>query len=115
MPPITTPTPSLTPSVSLYLLLADTAKTSADALYTFYMSDKGSSEFAHHVWEGYYALKTDFEGLVRSLRDRGGLLFWGSPVALALANQRVSERSSSATSTVASLPASATGQGEGTL
>ena len=39
----------------------------------------------HALWEGHYAVKCEAEKFVEALRERGGILFLGSPAALAAA------------------------------
>ena len=76
------------PAVRLYLRLASSAQASADKLYAMYMrmyAHKDGEGDGNAIWDGYWSLKQDAHRLVVELRNRGGLLFFGSCAATAIA------------------------------
>ena len=89
----TTPLPTGTiaiPAVRLYLRLAASAQASADKLHAMYMrmdAHKDGEDAGNAIWDGYWSLKQDALRLVVELRNRGGLLFFGSCAATAIAKQ----------------------------
>ncbi len=90
-----TQTPAVTgtlanPGVRLYLRMADSAQASADKLHAMYMhlaSHKDDEGDGNAIWDGFWSLKQDVHRLVLELRNRGGLLFFGSSAATAIAEQ----------------------------
>lgn len=87
----TQPTGTLAnPGVRLYLCLADSAQASADKLYAMYMrmaAHKDDEGDGNAIWDGFWSLKQDAHRLVLELRNRGGLLFFGSCAATAIAER----------------------------
>lgn len=78
------------PAVRLYLHVAASAQASADKLYAMYMrmaAHKDDEGDGNAIWDGYWSLKQDAHRLVVELRNRGGLLFFGSCAATAIAKQ----------------------------
>ena len=78
------------PAVRLYLRMAASAQASADKLHAMYMrinADKDGEDACNAIWDGYWSLKQDALRLVVELRNRGGLLFFGSCAATAIAKQ----------------------------
>ena len=90
-----TQTPAVTgtlanPGVHLYLRLAASAQASADKLHAMYMRmdhHKDGEDACNAIWDGYWSLKRDARRLVVDLRNAGGLLFFGSCAATAIAKQ----------------------------
>ncbi len=81
------------PGVRLYLCLAASAQASADKLYAMYMrmyahKDGEGEGDGNAIWDGYWSLKQDAHRLVVELRNRGGLLFFGSCAATAIASAK---------------------------
>ena len=91
-----TQTPAVTgtlanPGVRLYLRMAASAQASADKLHAMYMrmaAHKDDDADGNAIWDGYWSLKQDAHRLVLELRNRGGLLFFGSCAATAIAERR---------------------------
>lgn len=78
------------PAVRLYLRTAASAQASADKLHAMYMRmdhHKDGEDAGNAIWDGYWSLKQDAHRLVMELRNRGGLLFFGSCAATAIAKQ----------------------------
>lgn len=78
------------PGVCLYLRMAASAQASADKLHAMYMrmaAHKDDDADSNAIWDGYWSLKQDAHRLVMELRNRGGLLFFGSCAATAIAKQ----------------------------
>ena len=78
------------PAVRLYLRMAASAQASADKLHAMYMrmdARKDGEDACSAIWDGYWSLKQDALRLVVELRKRGGLLFFGSCAATAIAEQ----------------------------
>ena len=78
------------PAVRLYLHMAASAQASADKLHAMYMhmaAHKDDEGDGNAIWDGYWSLKQDALRLVVELRNRGGLLFFGSCAATAIAKQ----------------------------
>ena len=78
-------------SVRLYLSMAASAQASADKLHAMYMrmaAHKDDEGDGNAIWDGYWSLKQDAHRLVLELRNRGGLLFFGSCAATAIAERR---------------------------
>ena len=79
------------PDVRLYLHMAASAQASADKLHAMYMRmaahKDGEDDDGNAIWDGYWSLKQDALRLVVELRNRGGLLFFGSCAATAIAKQ----------------------------
>lgn len=78
------------PGVRLYLHMAASAQASADKLYAMYMlmyAHKDGEGDGNAIWDGFWSLKQDAHRLVVELRNRGGLLFFGSCAATAIAKQ----------------------------
>ena len=78
------------PGVRLYLRMAASAQASADKLHAMYMrmdAHKDGEDACNAIWDGYWSLKQDALRLVVELRNRGGLLFFGSCAATAIAKQ----------------------------
>ena len=78
------------PGVRLYLSMAASAQASADKLHAMYMrmdAHKDGEGDGNAIWDGYWSLKQDAHRLVMELRNRGGLLFFGSCAATAIAKQ----------------------------
>ena len=88
-----TQTPAVTgtlanPGVRLYLSMAASAQASADKLHAMYMhmaAHKDDEGDGNAIWDGFWSLKQDAHRLVLELRNRGGLLFFGSCAATAIA------------------------------
>lgn len=73
--------------VAFYLAEAAYLASCADALRALYArSELGAAE-RDAIWEGHWATKEKSEGFIKRLRDFGGLLFVGSPVALDVARK----------------------------
>lgn len=78
------------PAVRLYLHMAASAQASADKLHAMYMrmaAHKDDDADSNAIWDGFWSLKQDAHRLVVELRNRGGLLFFGSCAATAIAKQ----------------------------
>ena len=78
------------PAVRLYLRLAASAQASADKLHAMYMRmdhHKDGEDACNAIWDGYWSLKQDAHRLAMDLRNAGGLLFFGSCAATAIAKQ----------------------------
>lgn len=78
------------PAVRLYLRLAASAQASADKLHAMYMRmdhHKDGEDACNAIWDGYWSLKRDARRLVVDLSNAGGLLFFGSCAATAIAKQ----------------------------
>ena len=78
------------PAVRLYLRMASSAQASADKLHAMYMrmdADKDGEDACNAIWDGYWSLKQDAHRRVVDLRNAGGLLFFGSCAATAIAKQ----------------------------
>lgn len=78
------------PGVRLYLRMAASAQASADKLHAMYMrmaAHKDDDADSNAIWDGFWSLKQDAHRLVVELRNRGGLLFFGSCAATAIAKQ----------------------------
>lgn len=78
------------PAVCLYLRIADRAQASADKLHAMYMRmdhHKDGEDACNAIWDGFWSLKQDAQRLVVDLRNAGGLLFFGSCAATAIAKQ----------------------------
>ena len=78
------------PGVHLYLRLASSAQASADKLHAMYMrmaAHKDDEGDGNAIWDGYWSLKLDARRLVVDLSNAGGLLFFGSSAATAIAEQ----------------------------
>ena len=78
------------PGVHLYLRLASSAQASADKLHAMYMRmdhHKDGEDACNAIWDGYWSLKRDARRLVVDLSNAGGLLFFGSSAATAIAEQ----------------------------
>lgn len=76
--------------VHLYLRLASSAQASADKLHAMYMRmdhHKDGEDACNAIWDGYWSLKRDARRLVVDLSNAGGLLFFGSSAATAIAEQ----------------------------
>ena len=76
--------------VHLYLRLASSAQASADKLHAMYMRmdhHKDGEDACNAIWDGYWSLKRDARSLVVDLSNAGGLLFFGSCAATAIAKQ----------------------------
>ena len=76
--------------VHLYLRLASSAQASADKLHAMYMRmdhHKDGEDACNAIWDGYWSLKRDARRLVVDLSNAGGLLFFGSCAATAIAKQ----------------------------
>ena len=76
--------------VHLCLRLASSAQASADKLHAMYMrmaAHKDDEGDGNAIWDGFWSLKQDAHRLVVELRNRGGLLFFGSCAATAIAKQ----------------------------
>ena len=79
------------PAVRLYLSMAASAQASADKLHAMYMrmaAHKDDEGDGNAIWDGFWSLKQDAHRLVLELRNRGGLLFFGSCAATAIAERR---------------------------
>lgn len=77
--------------VRLYLSMAASAQASADKLHAMYMrmaAHKDDEGDGNAIWDGFWSLKQDAHRLVLELRNRGGLLFFGSCAATAIAERR---------------------------
>lgn len=89
----TTPLPTGTianPAVRLYLRLAANDQASADKLHAMYMrmdAHKDGEDACSAIWDGYWSLKQDARRRAMDLRNAGGLLFFGSCAATAIAKQ----------------------------
>ena len=78
------------PVVRLYLRMAASAQASADKLHAMYMRmdhHKDGEDACNAIWDGYWSLKRDARRLVVDLSNAGGLLFFGSSAATAIAEQ----------------------------
>ena len=78
------------PAVRLYLCLAASAQASADKLHAMYMrmdAHKDGEGDGNAIWDGFWSLKQDVHRLAMDLRNAGGLLFFGSCAATAIAKQ----------------------------
>lgn len=78
------------PAVRLYLRLAASAQASADKLHAMYMrmdAHKDGDGDGNAIWDGFWSLKQDAHRLAMDLRNAGGLLFFGSCAATAIAKQ----------------------------
>ena len=78
------------PAARLYLRMAARAQASADKLHAMYMrmaAHKDDEGDGNAIWDGFWSLKQDAHRLVFELRNRGGLLFFGSCAATAIAKQ----------------------------
>lgn len=78
------------PAVRLYLRLAASAQASADKLHAMYMrmdAHKDGEDACNAIWDGFWSLKQDAHRLAMDLRNAGGLLFFGSCAATAIAKQ----------------------------
>ncbi len=78
------------PGVRLYLSQASSAQASADKLYAMYKrmyAHKDGEDACNAIWDGYWSLKRDARRLVVDLSNAGGLLFFGSSAATAIAEQ----------------------------
>ena len=90
-----TQTPAVTgtlanPGVRLYLRMAASAQASADKLHAMYVrmdAHKDGEDACNAIWDGFWSLKQDAHRLAMDLRNRGGLLFFGSCAATAIAKQ----------------------------
>ena len=74
----------------LYLRMAASAQASADKLHAMYMRmdhHKDGEDACNAIWDGYWSLKRDARRLVVDLSNAGGLLFFGSSAATAIAEQ----------------------------
>ena len=79
------------PAVRLYLRMASSAQASADKLHAMYMRmdhHKDGEDACNAIWDGYWSLKRDARRLVVDLSNAGGLLFFGSSAATAIAERR---------------------------
>lgn len=77
-------------SVRMYLRMAASAQASADKLHAMYMRmdhHKDGEDACSAIWDGFWSLKQDAHRLVVDLRNAGGLLFFGSCAATAIAEQ----------------------------
>lgn len=77
--------------VHLCLRLASSAQASADKLHAMYMRmdhHKDGEDACNAIWDGYWSLKRDARRLVVDLSNAGGLLFFGSCAATAIAERR---------------------------
>ena len=77
-------------AVLLYLRMAANAQASADKLHAMYMRmdhHKDGEDACNAIWDGYWSLKRDARRLVVDLSNAGGLLFFGSSAATAIAEQ----------------------------
>ena len=78
------------PGVRLYLRMAASAQASADKLHAMYMrmdAHKDGEDACNAIWDGFWSLKQDAHRLAMDLRNAGGLLFFGSCAATAIAKQ----------------------------
>ena len=78
------------PAVRLYLRLAASDQASADKLHAMYMrmdAHKDGEDACSAIWDGYWSLKQDARRRAMDLRNAGGLLFFGSCAATAIAKQ----------------------------
>ena len=78
------------PAVRLYLHMAASAQASADKLHAMYMrmdAHKDGEDACNAIWDGFWSLKQDAHRLAMDLRNAGGLLFFGSCAATAIAKQ----------------------------
>lgn len=78
------------PAVRLYLHMAASAQASADKLHAMYMrmdARKDGEDACSAIWDGFWSLKQDAHRLAMDLRNAGGLLFFGSCAATAIAKQ----------------------------
>ena len=78
------------PAVRLYLHMAASAQASADKLHAMYMRmdhHKDGEDACNAIWDGFWSLKQDVHRLAMDLRNAGGLLFFGSCAATAIAKQ----------------------------
>ena len=78
------------PAVRLYLRMAASAQASADKLHAMYMrmdAHKDGEDACNAIWDGFWSLKQDAHRLAMDLRNAGGLLFFGSCAATAIAKQ----------------------------
>ena len=76
--------------VHLCLRLASSAQASADKLHAMYMRmdhHKDGEDAGNAIWDGFWSLKQDVHRLAMDLRNAGGLLFFGSCAATAIAKQ----------------------------
>lgn len=69
---------------AFYLCSAISSLTSADLLHALFCRHAEGPE-AGAIWDGHWALKHQAEDCVSSLRDSGGLLFYGQQAALEVA------------------------------
>ena len=79
------------PGVRLYLRMAASAQASADKLHAMYMrmdAHKDGEDACSAIWDGYWSLKQDARRRALDLRNAGGLLFFGSCAATAIAERR---------------------------
>ena len=78
------------PAVRLYLHMAASAQASSDKLHAMYMRmdhHKDGEDAGNAIWDGYWSLKQDVFRRAMDLRNAGGLLFFGSCAATAIAKQ----------------------------
>lgn len=76
--------------VRLYLRMAASAQASADKLHAMYMrmdAHKDGEDACNAIWDGFWSLKQDAHRLAMDLRNAGGLLFFGSCAATAIAER----------------------------
>ena len=70
--------------------MTDSAQASADKLLAMYMrmdAHKDGEDACNAIWDGFWSLKQDAHRLAMDLRNAGGLLFFGSCAATAIAKQ----------------------------
>ena len=72
--------------VAFYLAKAAQFTDNAARLHAMFLSMDASAD-SDAIWDGYWSLKQDAHRLVMELRNRGGLLFFGSSAATAIAEQ----------------------------
>jgi hypothetical protein len=60
--------------VRMYVYLAQRAGSDAEILDRLYTARKAESREKDALWSGHWAVRLEFEKLVRELRDCGGLL-----------------------------------------
>ena len=78
------------PAARLYLRMAARAQASADKLHAMYMrmdDHKDGEDACNAIWDGYWSLTQDAHRRAMDLRNAGGLLFFGSCAATAIAKQ----------------------------
>ena len=72
--------------VAFYLAKAAQFTDNAARLHAMFLSMDASAD-SDAIWDGCCALQYKASQFVSDLRDCGGLLFWGSPAATAIAKQ----------------------------